>query len=196
MPVRVFQEEERKEVRKKMLEAGIPLLKEYGMTHMSVSKIADAAGIGKSTFYNFFTSKEAYVLELIQYRRRELPRLMDEILAGREKMTKEEAKHLIKSILFSEQSVYQYMTLEDENHLLKAFPELKHANLEREVTIMQYYFQRIEGVKKELNYAVISNLMKSIVLIWQGKEILHESGREQTMDAMFELLFSYVFEER
>ena len=196
MPVRVFQEEERKEVRKKMLEAGIPLLKEYGMTHMSVSKIADAAGIGKSTFYNFFTSKEAYVLELIQYRRRELPRLMDEILAGREKMTKEEAKHLIKSILFSEQSVYQYMTLEDESCLLEAFPELKHANLEREVTIMQYYFQRIEGVKKELNYAVISNLMKSIVLIWQGKEILHESGREQTMDAMFELLFSYVFEER
>lgn len=196
MPVRVFQEEERKEVRKKMLEAGIPLLKEYGMTHMSVSKIADAAGIGKSTFYNFFASKEAYVLELIQYRRRELPRLMDEILAGREKMTKEEAKHLIKSILFSEQSVYQYMTLEDESCLLEAFPELKHANLEREVTIMQYYFQRIEGVKKELNYAVISNLMKSIVLIWQGKEILHESGREQTMDAMFELLFSYVFEER
>lgn len=37
----------------KMLEAGFDLLKEYGMTHMSVAKITEAAGIGVSTFYNF-----------------------------------------------------------------------------------------------------------------------------------------------
>ena len=33
MPVRVFTKEEKEELRSKMLEAGFPLLKEYGMTH-------------------------------------------------------------------------------------------------------------------------------------------------------------------
>ena len=57
MAKRVFTEEERTEYREKMLDAGFDLLKEYGMTHMSVAKITEAAGIGVSTFYNFFESK-------------------------------------------------------------------------------------------------------------------------------------------
>ena len=61
MAKRVFTEEERAEYREKMLDAGFDLLKQYGMTHMSVAKITEAADIGVSTFYNFFASKEEYV---------------------------------------------------------------------------------------------------------------------------------------
>ena len=49
MPVRVFADEERERLRARMLEAGIPLLREYGMTHMSVEKITAAAGIGATS---------------------------------------------------------------------------------------------------------------------------------------------------
>ena len=48
MAKRVFTEEERAEYREKMLDAGFDLLKQYGMTHMSVAKITEAAGIGVS----------------------------------------------------------------------------------------------------------------------------------------------------
>ena len=43
MPVRVFSQEEKEQLRIKMLDAGFSLLKEYGMTHTSVSKITGAA---------------------------------------------------------------------------------------------------------------------------------------------------------
>ena len=69
MAKRVFTEEERAEYREKMLDAGFDLLKQYGMTHMSVAKITEAAGIGVSTFYNFFSSKEEYVYEVLQQQR-------------------------------------------------------------------------------------------------------------------------------
>ena len=58
MPVRTFTEEEREEIRLKMLEAGFPLLKQFGMTHTSISKITKSAGIGISTFYNFWKIKK------------------------------------------------------------------------------------------------------------------------------------------
>lgn len=60
MPIRVFDTDERERLRERMLEAGIPLLREYGLTHMSVEKITTAAGIGKSTFYNFFDSRVCF----------------------------------------------------------------------------------------------------------------------------------------
>ena len=58
MPPRVFTEEEKEKLRESMLDQAIPLLEEYGLTHMSVDKITKRVGIGKSTFYNFFSSKE------------------------------------------------------------------------------------------------------------------------------------------
>ena len=39
MPLRVFSDEEREELKKKMLEQAFPLLEEYGLKHMSVGKI-------------------------------------------------------------------------------------------------------------------------------------------------------------
>ena len=81
MPIRVFSEDEKKEIKAKMFEAGISLIKEYGLTHASVTKITDAAGIGKSTFYNFFESKELFVIALIRYER-------EKAMTQRERMEK------------------------------------------------------------------------------------------------------------
>ena len=68
-----------------MLAAGFDLLKQYGMTHMSVAKITEAAGIGVSTFYNFFPSKEAYVYDVMEYRKRMIPVFIKKALNGKEK---------------------------------------------------------------------------------------------------------------
>ena len=92
MAKRVFTEAERTEYREKMLAAGFDLLKQYGMTHMSVAKITEAAGIGVSTFYNFFPSKEAYVYEVLQYRRKMIPELIKMALNGKEKAGPAEAR--------------------------------------------------------------------------------------------------------
>ncbi len=50
MPDRVFTSEQRDELRMVMLETGFPLIKEYGVTHTTISKITDKAGIAKGTF--------------------------------------------------------------------------------------------------------------------------------------------------
>ncbi|MDD2960383.1 MAG: TetR/AcrR family transcriptional regulator, partial [Lachnospiraceae bacterium] len=113
MPIRVFDEEEKQNIKAKMIEAGLTLIKKYGLTHTSVVKITQAAGIGKSTFYNFFPSKEVFVIELIQYERSKLMNYFDQLLNGREKMTKQEAKTFLKKIIFHQDSIYQYLTEED-----------------------------------------------------------------------------------
>ena len=61
-----FSEEEKEEIKQKMIEAGLPLLREKGIIHMSITKLTEAAGIGKSTFYNFYETKEDFVQEMLQ----------------------------------------------------------------------------------------------------------------------------------
>ena len=118
MAKRVFTEEERAEYREKMLAAGFDLLKQYGMTHMSVAKITEAAGIGVSTFYNFFPSKEAYVYEVLQYRRKIIPDLLRMALNGKEKAGPAEARTYLKFMIDENYSVFPSLSPEDEKRLV------------------------------------------------------------------------------
>ena len=108
MPVRVFSEENKIEIREKLLKVGFPLLKEYGLTHMSIPKIAKAAGIGTGTFYHFFKSKEDYIYELITYRRKILLSkvITDEVKAGQKKLSPSEVRQLIGLLVDKNKSLY------------------------------------------------------------------------------------------
>ena len=132
MPVRVFSEENKIEIREKLLKVGFPLLKEYGLTHMSIPKIAKAAGIGTGTFYHFFKSKEDYIYELITYRRKILLSkvITDEVKAGQKKLSPSEVRQLIGLLVDKNKSLYSNLKLDEEAKLfqrIKAFsPNLEH----------------------------------------------------------------------
>ena len=107
MAPKKFDWQEREEVRVQMLEAGYDLIRQYGMTHTSVEKVTAAVGLGKSTFYHFFPSKERFVYEIMEYLRAQLMDSFQQLLAGREKLPIPQAKEFLKKIIFSERSIYQ-----------------------------------------------------------------------------------------
>ena len=113
MAKRVFTEAERAEYREKMLAAGFDLLKQYGMTHMSVAKITEAAGIGVSTFYNFFPSKEAYVYDVMEYRKRMIPVFIKKALNGKEKAGPAETRNYLKIMIDEDYSIFPKPAMND-----------------------------------------------------------------------------------
>lgn len=195
MSPKIFALKEREAARIKMLEAGFALIKEYGMTHASVEKVTKAAGLGKSTFYNFFPSKEMFVCEIIQYQRDRAKQLFMETLGEREKMTVAEAKEYLKRIIFSADSIYQYLTAEDEARLKAALPSDYQIDPEAETTVMTGLFDHIEGVRKDIDFKLVANLIKIMALALFHQDSLHTDALERTLDRIYDLLFSCVFEE-
>jgi AcrR family transcriptional regulator len=102
MSPRIFTTTQREELRIRMLDAGFELIKKHGMTHASVEKITQAAGLGKSTFYNFFSSKEEFVTDIMEYQRDREKQHFEHLLDGREKMTAAEGREYLKLIVFSQ----------------------------------------------------------------------------------------------
>ena len=195
MSPKIFSQTEKENLKLRMFEAGFALLKEYGMTHMSVEKITFSAGIGKSTFYNFFPSKEAFVWELIEFKRQRFWEKIDILLNGREKMTRQEGQNVLKNIILNPESVYQYLTPEDEVKIYAALPEETKVNLKEETEIMQRLFGQIENIRENMDYAVVSNLLKILAMMAEDRQFLHEEGYQRTQDKLFALLFNCIFEE-
>lgn len=193
MAKRVFTEAERAEYKEKMLAAGFDLLKQYGMTHMSVSKITEAAGIGVSTFYNFFPSKEAYVFELLQYRRSIIPELIRMSLNGKEKAGPAEARAYLRFMIDENYSVFPSLSPEDEKRLLQMLPEQAAPNVQNELETANKFLPLMEGVRPDVNMTLVANLIKVYVLAAEGRELLHEVAYDETMERMRDLILYEIF---
>jgi AcrR family transcriptional regulator len=194
MPVRVFTEEEKKEIKEKMFEAGFTLIKQNGLTHTSVEKITDFAGIGKSTFYNFYTSKEEFVMDLISYERNKGMQMIQEKLNGRPKLTVDESKNLIRMIIYSQDSIYQYLNEEDCQKLYPAMQKKGMIKSDLDSEVPAYLLSIFEGVRSDADPRIFLNYIRILALAVSQKDALRQDVLEQTLELMFEKLFSYLFE--
>ena len=193
MAKRVFTEAERVEYREKMLAAGFDLLKQYGMTHMSVAKITEAAGIGVSTFYNFFPSKEAYVYDVMEYRKRMIPVFIKKALNGKEKAGPAETRNYLKIMIDEDYSIFPSLSPEDEKRLLEMLPEQVRPDLQKETRTSMMFFQQMEGIRPDVNIALVTNLIKIYVLGAEGRELLHDAAYEETMERMRDVIIYEIF---
>lgn len=193
MPIRVFSEEEKKELQEKMFEAGLKLIREFGLTHTTITKITQYAGIGKSTFYNFFESKEMFVIELIRYERRKAMEMVKILLAGRKQMTKEEGKKLLYMIIYHQDSVYQYLTEKDVKSLYPAMEKEGLIEDDLNSDIPQYLLDIIEGTREDANPKVFVNFLRMMAICVAQKESLHQDVIKQNIDMIFDTMFDYIF---
>lgn len=195
MPARVFKEEEKREIKEKLLSVGFPMLKEYGLVHMSIPKIAKAAGIGTGTFYRFFESKEEYIYQLICYHRNILLSevVTEDIRNGKRKLSREEVRRIIELMIDKEKSVYVNLTLKDEarlyEHVHVFFPDI-----EKEKSVAGELMSLIDNPKKEIDFPVLANLIKILVLTAQAKDELHKEGYERTVSLLIETILDEIYD--
>ncbi|MCR5214426.1 MAG: TetR/AcrR family transcriptional regulator [Eubacterium sp.] len=196
MPPRVFTEEEREKLRELMLDQAIPLLEEYGLKHMSVDKITSKVGIGKSTFYNFFSSKEEYVSYALEHNRKKLLDNLDKQFPQGKKMKPAEIYNMLFKGLLSSNSIYEKLTAEDERSLYEADKARgKNVSLERETMIASRLMAHMDGVRKDLNVGLISNYIKLIVLAYENSYMFHDSEMEHMQAELKLRVIDMIFEE-
>lgn len=194
MSPKVFSIEEREHIRSQILDAGFNLLKQHGMTHTSVDKVMKEVGLGKSTFYNFFHSKELFIYEIILHQRKKGRQKLLELLDGRERLTASEAREYLKFIFLSENSVYQYLTPEDEYKLMAVLPKEYFNDAEAESKAFHYLIERMENIREDIDFRLVGNYMKILAMILESKTVLNQDVLDETLERFFELIFACIFE--
>ncbi len=74
-----FTREKRERVRESLRQNGRELFSRYGIQKTTISELTEEAGIGTGTFYQFYDSKGALYVDILnQYREEAVPRLLNE----------------------------------------------------------------------------------------------------------------------
>ena len=196
MPKRTFSKEEKEQLKITMLEEGFPLIKEYGMTHTTVSKITEAAGIAKGTFYHFWKDKEHYMADLIMYHRSKMiPKLVDEaVMSGKKKLGRKEAAVYFHAVVDPEISIYPHMTLEDEAKIINN-TDAFIPDTEKESAITGGLLNYLENVRENPDLLLIANMTKILVITAESRQELHEAVYQKTIDTLIESILNLIFEQ-
>lgn len=193
MSPKIFDLEKREDLKVELMEAGFELIKQHGMTHASVEKVTRAVGLGKGTFYHFFSSKEHFVLEIMEYQRDKARKYFEQVLAGRDKMTVSEGKEYLKLIIFSPNSIYQYLTEEDEQKLLEEMQKDGSNRPDENDDTMEVLLSHMEGVREDADIKAAINIFRIMAIAMYHREELFEDVFENTLEDLYELAFSKIF---
>jgi AcrR family transcriptional regulator len=196
MPDRVFTVEEKERLRGIMLEAGFPLIKEYGITHTTVEKIADAADIAKGTFYHFWKNKEEYIADLILYHQNKIiPKIIDEdVLKGERTLGREDARAYLRIMVDKEKSIYPHMTLADEVRIMSKTTNFA-PDERKESQVTAGLLGYLRNVRPDADLLLLANMTKVLVLTAQARVELHESVYEKTIDTLIDCILDHIFLE-
>ncbi len=164
MPV-IFNEESRNDIRKKMLAYGFYSIKHKGYKKTSIEEIAKQSGIAKGTFYNFFKSKENFVLEIILNRNNEILKNIDGYCCNKEINTRDSVFDFV-TFIFSEENenLYSYLTFNEIRQIIRKCPDFITPDESAQNTI-SYLLSFISNKTTQCDWKVIINYARMITVI-------------------------------
>ncbi len=188
-----FTEEQKREIREKLIAIGYGLIRELGLKKMKVSLIAERADIATGTFYHFFDSKEAYIAALIAEQDRVQGEQLQMLLAkGDGKLTLEQAIRWFRDSFRTENNILMELTLDDWVWLKSHQAKMGMFNETQAMQEAMQYLAYVDGIRSDLDIRVIINFFKTIYSMAQNRETFIQDVFETNIDMIFACIYHYV----
>ncbi|MBU5429999.1 TetR/AcrR family transcriptional regulator [Kineothrix sp. MSJ-39] len=187
-----FTEEQKREIREKLIATGYGLIRELGLKKMKVSIIAERANIATGTFYHFFDSKEAYIAALIaEQDRAQGERLQVLLTKGNGKLTLEQAIRWFRDSFRTENNILMELTLDDWVWLKSHRTKMGMFNETQAMQEAMQYLAYVDGIRPDLDIRVIINFFKTIYSMAQNRETFIQDVFETNIDMIFACIYHY-----
>lgn len=118
----------------------------------------------------------------------------EDVLIGRRKLNRKDAKKLLRALVDENISIYPHMTLEDEFKLINSSGVYK-PDIEKETAVTNMVAKYFENVRHDLDFGLIANLIKILAITAETRPFLHESAYEKTLNAIIDKILDLFFEE-
>lgn len=186
-----FTEEERKEIKERLIALGYDLIREMGLKKMKVSTIAERANIATGTFYHFFASKEAYVEALIEAQNEEWQKQLVLELQNDGKLTLEQAVRWFRDSFRSENNILMELTFDDWVWLKSHRTEGGMFSAMHDEQEAKRYLAYVDDIRPDLDVRVIINFFKTIYSMAQNRETFIGDVLETNIDLIFDCIYRF-----
>lgn len=182
---KAYSEEEKEQIRIKLMEEGVKLFHENGSKTLSIRELTKRAGIAQGGFYSFFEDKDALIRSIVSYRGDQKIRLVEERLAQSLDSPKEflvnEYCFFMLDLIRKAQVSQMYA---DASELV--LRDMKNDRESFHMELLNEFFEywRQNGYTVEVDMAGLENLIAASLVLGTYGKCLDEEYMEQTVEIM------------
>ena len=187
-----FTDKEREEIRQKLLDSGCELSTDIGLKKMTVAMIAGSAGIAVGTFYNFYASKEEFVIAIIRDTEMRFENEMAKHFSKDGTISLKKFLEVFRGNFKPENNILLRMKLDDWVWLKTHISDSAYLNKTTDIKKYEFLFTRIKGIRQDADPGVVVNFIKSIYALYQNRDSLFEDSLQTNVDLIFETIYRYL----
>ena len=191
-----FTEKERVEIRQRLIDSGYELSTEIGLKKMTVAMIAKNTGVSVGTFYNFYASKEEFVIAMIRETEKGFEEKMKSNFSKDGTITLKKFLDVFRDNFKPENNVLLRMKLDDWVWLKSHINDSANLNKTNDLEKYEIMFTRIKGLRRDIEPGVVINFIKSIYTLYQNRDTLFEESLQTNVDLIFDSIYRYLKEGR
>ena len=191
-----FSEKERVEIRQKLLDSGYELSTEIGIKKMTIAMIAKNTEVAVGTFYNFFASKEEYVVAMIRNTEAKFEKEMVSHFSKDGTIALKKFLEVFRENFKPENNFLLQLKRDDWVWLKSHISDSIYLNTANDLKKYEFMFRKIKGIRKDAEPGVVVNFIKSIYALYQNRDTLFEESLQINVDLIFDALFRYLKEGR
>lgn len=166
MPKVAYSEEEREQIRERLVTTALELMARQGIQHTTVEQIYRAVGISRTFFYTFFPTKEDLILETLYHQQPRILAYARGLMGDLALSRREGIVRFFRACCYGEQSGIAVMTVEEQQMLFRRLsPESYRIFREKQVrlfgALLECFGVRATGERVSL----FTNLSLALILI-------------------------------
>ena len=189
----IFSQEDKQRIRTQLLSEGKKMMLERGITKTNIDELAEGAKIAKGTFYNFFSSKQDFILQIIHnYQDEKLVQLKKLAAEKCGKLTAREALEWYKSLYNPQENPLFHISKKDMDWIMSKTPPDQLFRPQADITTVKLILSMIEGVRENVDCRILANFPKMMAFAIQNKDFLHQEVLETNFRMIVDCMLQYV----
>ena len=119
MARRTYSDQEREQIKEKLLEEATRCIVERGLIHSSVDLLCKKVDISKTFFYSLFSSKEDLVIQALRCQQPRLLRRAQELMADARRPWRERVEQFLRDCCYGTKSSIAVLSIEEEQEVYR-----------------------------------------------------------------------------
>ncbi|MFP8952515.1 TetR/AcrR family transcriptional regulator [Natrialbaceae archaeon A-arb3/5] len=192
-----FSDDDRERIRDELVAEGQSLFSQFGLERTRIKDITDAVGIGTSTFYQFFDSKEELYGEVLLREHQQFRAEIDDAVENADSV-REQIRATLQTMFVEVDSsplIYR-LIVEGELRSLQA----NMSEEEKEALVDQIYGNPLEQIEAWTEHPqfrhddprTVNTLLRNLIFTSRSRNVIQRDGEKERDEAARELMIDVV----
>ena len=166
MPKVAYSEEERADIRKNLIAAGLDLMAKQGIQHTTIQQIYERVGISRTFFYTFFSTKEEFVVEMLYVQQPKIIAYTETLMHDPNLSWRDAVKKFLHSCCYGEKNGIAVLTIEEQQLIFRRLSKDQEQIFREKQRCLFGNILESFGIKAEPErIAVFTNLCLTVLVI-------------------------------